>query len=283
MQLGREREVRDALLPAGQFQRAVAVGGPFLAQRRDQLPLVPLADLGAEPVGADLSDRAEDVDVRLAQAVAGGRRVDREIRAHAALDQALADEVAHQIEVLRVAQLPRQHGQDLAPDPAVDPGLRRLGRVPQGLPVAEGFRARRAAARSRSRPPPCRGNRARRRPVRPRADAGEVGGGGDGRASVLVLHQPRPAAVGGPGDHAGALLGAGNHLHLEAVERHGRLQLMGLRIIEPDEWRERWRGKRSYANLPVCDRGSSPARDCLRVLPRQPAAPVLRCAAPPAG
>ena len=43
------------------------------------------------------------------------------------------------------------------------------------------------------------------------------------------------------------------------------------------------RAVRSYANLPVCDRGSSPARDCLRVLPRQPAAPVLRCAAPPAG
>ena len=49
--------------------------------------------------------------MRLAQAVAGGRRVDGEIRAHAATDQPLVDEVADQLEVLGVAQLAGQHGQ----------------------------------------------------------------------------------------------------------------------------------------------------------------------------
>jgi len=108
---------------------------PAFAPALEQVGTVPLPDLGTE---ADLGHGAHgqhDVGVGFGHAVVGPVPVDVEIGDHAAIDELGLDEVARQVDRLRLGHLARQGEFQLARELCVAAELEGFDLIPEAFPV----------------------------------------------------------------------------------------------------------------------------------------------------
>jgi hypothetical protein len=121
-------------------QALVDVIGPALAPLLDQLGLVPVAHLRAEPVFADLAHGEHDMGVGLGLAVRANIPMDIEVGDHALFDELGLGKLPRQLDALFLGQLARNGEFDLAGKLRVLALLGGLDRVPELFPVGEFLR-----------------------------------------------------------------------------------------------------------------------------------------------
>ena len=123
--------VVDALFDAGAFEGKVGVPRPCLPPVFEKPDLVPVAVLGGEAFGVDLAGGEQDMGVVVAIIAVAPRRVQGDIRDHAAIHELFLGEVPDQLDPLRMGQLGRQGHAHLAGHLAVLTRLGFLDTVPQ--------------------------------------------------------------------------------------------------------------------------------------------------------
>ena len=111
--------------------------GPALAPLLDQLSLVPLAHLRAEPILSDFAHGEHDMCVRLGQPVLADIPMYVEIGNHALVDELSLHKVAGQRNALALVHLARDCELDLARKLRVLSLLCCLDRVPEFFPVGK--------------------------------------------------------------------------------------------------------------------------------------------------
>jgi hypothetical protein len=114
--------------------------GPALAPLLDQLGLVPLAHLRAEPVFADFAHGEHDMGVGLGLAVRANIPMDIEVGDHALFDELGLGKLARQLDALFLGQLARNGEFDLAGKLRVLALLGGLDRIPELFAVGKFLR-----------------------------------------------------------------------------------------------------------------------------------------------
>jgi hypothetical protein len=100
-----------------------------------QIGAVPVADLGAEPVLANLAHGQHHVRVRLGQPIGAHIPMHIEIGDHAAVNELALHELPSQPNAFGLVELARDRELDLARQLRVDTLLASLDRIPQFLAV----------------------------------------------------------------------------------------------------------------------------------------------------